>query len=259
MNKNNQDRNPRHNPHLQALLDLEDLGYKSLVEDMIKTLCENANLQEELTKLWNNRFYNDDSITWASVTINSALFKLSAEAWQIATLLGLYASQSGNIQITRSTIMAMTNIKKTALDNALKELKARGVIKILIKQARHEAPVYAVNKHLICVGKRNKASFKPDCATNDYVLNPANQAFDDDLFVNTELIHTELEDRKVVYRKVKLQKKESQNPSIDEKCDSFTQTQTHNDFNSKLEQLSMHDIDKVFIEQNLQLLVNENE
>lgn len=262
MNKNNQDRNPHHSPHLQALLDLEELGYKSLVEDMIKILSENAKLQEDLTKLWNNRFYNDDSITWASVTINPALFKLSPEAWQVATLLGLYASQSGNIQITRSTIMAMTNIKKTALDNALKELKARGVIKVLVKHARHEAPVFQVNKKIICIGKRNKSSFKPDSSysANDSILTSDNQNFDD-LVVNTELVHTEIDDRKVVYRKVKLQKKESQKSSIDEECDSTQiQIQTHNDFNSKLEQMSMSDIDKVFIEQNLmKLLVNENE
>ena len=150
-------RNPNNNSVLQALLDLSDSGFAKQVDPIIAKISGDRKLQKDLQAKWDAHAYPDKSMVYAQLTITQALMDLSPQACKVLLLLGSYASQTGLVQASYPTLEAATGIKRTAVGEAVQELRDRGLIRVRVKPARHEAPIYCVDPGVIVKGARRQS------------------------------------------------------------------------------------------------------
>lgn len=152
-------RNPNSNSILQALLDLKDCGgYGDMTLDHIVTkISGDRKLQKDLQAKWDAHAYPEKSMVYAQLTITQALMDLSPQACKILLLLGSYASQTGLVQASYPTLEAVAGIKRTMIREAVQELKNHGLIRVRVKPARHDPPIYCVDPGLISKGARRQS------------------------------------------------------------------------------------------------------
>lgn len=182
-------KNPDGNAVLQALLDLQRLGYgvKS-VNDLITAITGDAKLRADLQKTWCGHAYPEKSMVFAQLGIDQRLFTLSDAGYKIITLLGMYCHQSGLIQAKLDDICAAVKIGRTSAKAAVAELRACGALDIAVPPIRHAAPVYRINPALINKGVRRRADVTDFAAhltitPDDYILNR-----EPDLVVQTDVV-----------------------------------------------------------------------
>lgn len=155
-------RNPDHNPMLQALLDMAEMGVfagDATRDQMIAALEAKTpagrKLRRDTQAKWNSHQYPDRSITYAQVAVAPQLTGcLSPEALSVLIFLGTHCLQSGLIRVTYDTISRENRISRTKAREAITELKNCGAIGIFDKSRRHSAPIYSVDPALVNIGKR---------------------------------------------------------------------------------------------------------
>ena len=156
-------RNPDHNPMLQALLDMADMGVfagDATRDQMIAALEAKTpagrKLRRDTQAKWDSHQYPDRSITYAQVAVAPQLTGcLTPEALSVLIFLGTHCLQSGLIRVTYDTISRENRISRTKAREAIAELKACGAIGVFDKNRRHSAPIYSVDPALVNIGKRS--------------------------------------------------------------------------------------------------------
>ena len=144
-------RNPNNNSILQALIDLSDSGFAAMADPIITKISGDRKLQKDLQAKWDAHAYPEKSMVYAQLTITQALMDLSPQACKVLLLLGSYASLTGLVQVSYPTLETVTGIKRTMVREAVQELKDHGLIRIRVKPARHEPPIYCIDPGVIVI------------------------------------------------------------------------------------------------------------
>ena len=150
-------RNPNNNSILQALIDLSDSGFAAMADPIITKISGDRKLQKDLQAKWDAHAYPEKSMVYAQLTITQALMDLSPQACKVLLLLGSYASLTGLVQVSYPTLETVTGIKRTMVREAVQELKDHGLIRIRVKPARHEPPIYCIDPGVIVKGSRRQS------------------------------------------------------------------------------------------------------
>ena len=152
-------RNPNSNSILQALIDLKDCGgYGDMSLDHIITkISGDRKLQKDLQAKWNAHAYPEKDMVYSQLSTTQALMRLSPSACKVLIFLGIYCAQSTLIKVSYPVLEVATEIKRTALREAVRELVDCGAIRVHTKPARHEAPIYSVDPALISKGVRRQS------------------------------------------------------------------------------------------------------
>lgn len=192
-------KNPDGNTILQALLDLQRLGYgvKS-VNELIDTIGCDSKLRADLQKAWNGHAYPEKAMVYAQLGINQRLFTLSDAAYKVITLLGMYCHQSGLIQAKLDDICTAVRVGRTSAKAAITELRKCGALAVAVPSVRHAAPVYSVNPALINKGVRRMTDVtgfaaQLTIAPDDYILNREPElVVQTDVVRNPEIVYNRL-------------------------------------------------------------------
>lgn len=192
-------KNPDGNAILQALLDLQRLGYgvKS-VNELITAITGDAKLRADLQKTWCGHAYPEKSMVFAQLGIDQRLFTLSDAAYKVITLLGMYCHQSGLIQAKLDDICAAVQVGRTSAKAAIADLRKCGALAVAVPSVRHAAPVYSVNPALINKGVRRKTDVTDfaaqlTIAPDDYILNREPElVVQTDVVRNPEIVYNRL-------------------------------------------------------------------
>lgn len=192
-------KNPDGNAILQALLDLQRLGYgvKS-VNELIDTIGCDSKLRADLQKAWNGHAYPEKAMVFAQLGINQHLFTLSDAAYKIIMLLGMYCHQSGLIQAKLDDICTAVQVGRTSAKAAITELRQCGALAVAVPSVRHAAPVYSVNPTLINKGVRRMTDVtgfaaQLTIAPDDYILNREPElVVQTDVVRNPEIVYNRL-------------------------------------------------------------------
>lgn len=149
------DRNPTNSSILQALLDVEDAGFKTQLEPVIAKLQSDKKLLQDLETRFQQRGYNQDKIKYTQLTIDERLVRLSNNATNVLLYLGMFCSQNGLVSIKLDELATATACgSKDTARRAVKQLMDNGLLVEIDGKRRHEPPVWQVHPGVIHSGKR---------------------------------------------------------------------------------------------------------
>lgn len=150
--------NDKYSPVMQALLDLQTLGYgKQTVEDLLKLLQKDSKAAKTADALYNRHRYPDTRINWYRVptyTDCPALYSLPATVQQTFFRLCGAASQEGLVKISARQIAEICGVQDyRSFTNALKTLQQQGFIAAYIPGRGNKQTVYRINPDIIKAGR----------------------------------------------------------------------------------------------------------
>lgn len=144
--------NPQSHAILQMCLDLKARGYDKYVDDLYNKLMHDRSFFNETDRIWKSHGRPDSSITYVQRTIQCGCEYLSPHATKILDILGCAAGNPGYVQVSLPDLVYVSNMTRSMVQKALKELKDCGAIRVALSASRHDAAIYEINPHIMCVG-----------------------------------------------------------------------------------------------------------
>lgn len=147
--------NPHNSGPVQALVDLIELGLgATTVADAVTRINNDRDLRQAADAIWSRHMYPDRRIVYVQLGVEQRLLTLDNAELRVLTLLGMYAHQTGLIQIRRQDIAAACGLSEREVARALRGLVECGAIRIEVERRRHEANIYMVHPGLYNKGRR---------------------------------------------------------------------------------------------------------
>lgn len=148
------DRNPDHNPIVQALLDLGDAHLGSMtVQQALAKLSSDRKLRADLGNRYAARGYAQADIKYTRLTIDQRLMDLTPAELKVLVFLGFYCTQEGMISVKLRVMSAACKLSENTIRPCIQGLTAKGLITEVSPPARHESAVWQVNPEVISCGK----------------------------------------------------------------------------------------------------------
>lgn len=153
----NKNPNPKANPIIQALLDLQKAGMQ--MDGFIEEVNKHPDILAAATQLNKTHRYPNRRIDFVQETNirenHKAILSLSQQdktAVLVFETMAKIIRQDNNIQFSIDDCMRILNMSKPTAIKAMKTLQENGFIRIVLKPAGQRPAVYNLNPELVWVG-----------------------------------------------------------------------------------------------------------